>query len=120
MHTISAAEEGYHSKHGSYACSLAGLADATKPGPDNPGVYFDPELASGKKGGYVFAVSGCDALHYKAVAEPALDDSGQRAFCTDERGTIRASADGKATSCLSSGEEIDQKTYPGFGATIID
>jgi hypothetical protein len=119
MRTIGAAEEGYHSGHGTYACSLTALADASKPGPGG-GVYFDPELASGKKGAYVLAISGCDAAHYKAVAEPAMADSGQRAFCTDERGSIRASADGKATTCLSSGEEIDQKIYPPVGTAIVE
>jgi len=119
MRTIGAAEEGYHAKRGSYACSLAALADANKPGPEG-GVYLDPELATGKKGGYVFAISGCDALHYKAVAEPAIEDSGQRAFCTDERGAMRASADGKATTCLSSGEEVDPKMYPQYGVGSVD
>jgi hypothetical protein len=119
MRTIVAEEESYHSRRGSYACSLAGLADANKPGPGG-GAFFDPELATGKKGGYVFAISGCDALHYKAVAEPALEDTGQRAFCTDERGTIRASSDGRATTCLASGEELDPKLNPQYGLGSAD
>jgi TonB family protein len=69
---------------------------------------------SGKKNGYSFAISGCDASHYQFVAEPAVPDSGQRAFCSDESGTVRASADGKAATCLSSGEVVEQKT-PGPG-----
>ena len=119
MRTISVAEEGYHSQRGTYACSLAGLSNANRPASEGGGTFFDPELAAGRKGGYVFAISGCDGLHYKAVAEPAIADSGQRAFCTDERGAIRASADGKATTCLSSGEELDPKLYPQyrFGST---
>jgi len=118
IRTIGAAEDGYHARRGSYACSLTGLSAANKPAPEGGGV-FDPELATGRKGGYVFAISGCDGLHYKAVAEPAIADSGQRAFCTDERGAIRASADGKATTCLASGEELDPKVYPQyrFGST---
>jgi|SRR5215469_4535600 len=110
MTVIGAAEEGYHSKRGTYACSLQGLADANKPSPAG-GFFFDPELATGKKGGYIFAISGCDGLHYKAVAEPAIEDSGQPAFCTDERGAILSSPDGKATTCLRSGEEVDPKAY---------
>lgn len=119
MRTIAGEEESYHARRGSYACSLAGLADANKPSPEG-GAFFDPELATGKKGGYVFAISGCDALHYKAVAEPALEDSGQRAFCTDERGAIRASSDGKATTCLTSGEEVDQNLYSPLGLRSAD
>jgi hypothetical protein len=115
MGTIGAGEESYHAKRGTYACSLAALAEANKPGSEGGGyVYFDPALVIGQKDGYVFAISGCDALHYKAVAEPAIVDSGERAFCIDERGAIRASADGKATTCLSRGEEVQQ---PGSGST---
>lgn len=110
MRAIGAAEEGYHAKRGGYACTLPALADATKPGPEG-GAYFDPELATGKKGGYIFALSACDTLHYKAVAEPAIEDSGQHAFCSDERGSILFSRDGKATTCLGSGEEVDPKAY---------
>ena len=120
MRTIAGAEEFYHSRRGTYACSLALLADANKPGPEGGGgAALDPELATGKKGGYIFAISGCDGLHYKAVAEPAIEDSGQRAFCSDERGPILASVDGKATTCLASGEEVDIKSnpQPGSGST---
>ena len=120
MRTIVGAEEIYHSRRGTYACSLALLADVNKPGPEGGGgAVLDPELATGKKGGYIFAISGCDGLHYKAVAEPAIEDSGQRAFCSDERGPILASVDGKATTCLASGEDVDIKTYsqPGSGST---
>lgn len=120
MRTIGGAEEIYHSRRGTYACSLAALADANKPGVEGGGAFFDPELATGKKGGYIFAISGCDALHYKAVAEPAIGDSGQRAFCSDERGAILASADGKATTCLASGEEVDMKAYPQLGVGLTD
>lgn len=120
MRTIDGAEEVYHSKRGTYACSMAALGDANKSGAEGGAAFFDPELATGKKGGYIFAISGCDALHYKAVAEPAMEDSGQRAFCSDERGAILASADGKATTCLASGEEVDMKAYPQLGVGSTD
>jgi TonB family protein len=44
------------------------------------------------------------------VAEPVVPDSGQRAFCSDEGGVVRASADGKASSCLSGGEVVEKAT----------
>jgi len=66
-------------------------------------------------------ISSCDGSHYKIVGEPAAPDSGQRAFCSDESGTIRASADGKATSCLSSGEEIQgSAAATGAAAAVFD
>src|SRR5260221_5521586 len=53
-------------------------------------------------------ISGCDGTHYKIVAEPAVLDSGQRAFCSDDSGAVRAAADGQATTCLASGEPVPQ------------
>jgi TonB family protein len=55
----------------------------------------------------VYVISGCDGTQYKIVAEPEINDSGQRAFCSDESGAMRAASDGKATTCLSSGEAIE-------------
>jgi TonB family protein len=104
---ITTAEKAYQSAHGGFGCSLSALGGAGKqPGTKNGAYLYDPQLASGKKSGYIFAISGCDASHFKIVAEPAAPGSGQRAFCSDESGTIRASADGKATTCLSSGEPL--------------
>lgn len=111
---IVAAEEAYHSRRGTYACSLAALAGTDKSQPESGGFLFDPGLATGKEGGYIFAISGCDGSHYKAVAEPAIGDSGRRAFCTDEHGAMLASADGKATTCLVRGEHLDPSVYPQF------
>jgi TonB family protein len=71
-------------------------------------------LASGKKNGYNFVISGCDGTHYQLVAEPAVPDSGQRAYCSDESGTVRASSDGKAATCVSSGQVVENKS-PGPG-----
>ncbi len=115
LRTVVAAEKSYQSAQGSFACTLSKLGSSSKPG-INAG-YFDPELASGKKNGYIYAISGCDSSHYKLVAEPAVPDSGQRSFCSDESGAVRASADGKATTCLRSGEAVtDDK---GLGATGV-
>ena len=63
------------------------------------------ELAGGKQNGYVYALSGCDARHFKAVAEPATPNAGKRAFCVDEDGHVKSSNDGKATTCLTKGEQ---------------
>jgi len=79
---------------------------------------YDSELADGKKNGYIFAISACDASHYKIVAEPAVPDSGQRAFCSDEGGAVRASADGKAMTCLSSGEAVETDKTQGLNGAV--
>ncbi len=70
---------------------------------------YDSQVVSGKKNGYTFAISGCDTSHYRVVAEPEVPDSGQRAFCSDESGMVRASADGKSATCLASGKVVEEK-----------
>lgn len=98
LQIVNAAEKNYLSEQGQYACSLAGLGSE---------YLFDPELATGSKNGYNFVISSCDGGRYRVVAEPALADSGLRAFCSDESGETRSAADGKATTCLSSGEVLE-------------
>ncbi len=105
---VTTAEKAYQSAHGAFACSLVALGSAKLPRQGSGAYLYDRELATGTKAGYIFAISGCDGSRYKVVAEPAAPDSGGRAFCSDESGTIRASADGKATTCLTSGEPVPQ------------
>jgi hypothetical protein len=97
---VTSAQKSYNSGHGRFACTLTALGTGGKQ-PASRATFFDPELTSGKKSGYLFAISGCDVSHDKIVAEPELPDSGQRAFCSDEGGTIRAAADGKGNHLLS-------------------
>jgi TonB family protein len=115
LRTVSESEKGYAKANGGYACTLSALGKRGA----NAQVLWDAQLASGKKGGYIYAISSCDASHYKVVAEPAVSDSGQRAFCSDEGGTIRAAKDGKATTCLSSGEAVEEERLTGLGATAV-
>lgn len=71
---------------------------------------IDDDLASGTKNGYVFALTGCDsspATHFKVAAEPATRTPGMRAFCAAEDGVLKASDDGKATTCLASGKPVE-------------
>ena len=111
MRVIMGAQNSYRQTHGSYACSLAGLMGKGQ----NNGPFAD--LATGKHGGYVYAISGCDGTQYKIVAESEINDSGQRAFCSDESGALRAASDGKATTCLSSGEAVAEEATGGQHAT---
>jgi len=115
LRTVAESEKAYSKMQGSYACSLSALA---KKNTDGKMFFWDTQLASGKKGGYIYAISNCDASHYKIVAEPAVPDSGQRAFCSDESGTIRAATDGKAITCLSSGEAVENEP-PGYPQHVL-
>jgi hypothetical protein len=111
VHQIVIAEKGYQSTHDGFACTLAALANRPGRQPQQ-GLLYDRQLAGGQENGYVFAISGCDGTHYKIVAEPAIPDSGGRAFCSDESGAIRAAADGKATTCLANGEPVQDQFAP--------
>lgn len=114
LRMVNGAEKNYSSAKGRYACSLSLLGSQ---------YLYDPELAKGSKYGYNFVISSCDGSHYKLVAEPAVGDSEQRAFCSDETGEIRASADGKATTCLSSGEVVEKamgETASGLAAAMAE
>jgi len=111
------AEKSYQTVEGEFACTLSALGNNSKrAGASRPHPYlYDSQLAGGKKNGYRFDISACDATHYRILAEPEAPDTGQRAFCSDESGTLRASADGRGATCLASGEVIEDK--PPFGAT---
>jgi TonB family protein len=110
IRAVIAAEKSYQSAQGGFACTLSGLGSASKTsGSPRRNYLYDSQLAGGKKNGYTFAISDCDASHYHAIAEPVLPESGQRAYCADESGTVRSSSEGKAATCLSTGEVVEEK-----------
>jgi len=96
--------------HG-FTCTLSDLGGMGSGGgmTEHQAMLIDPRLASGKKNGYVFSLSGCDgppASRFSIAAEPANPAAGTRAFCSDESHVIRFSADGKADSCLTMGKPL--------------
>jgi len=110
IRSIVSAENAYHSKHSErgYTCSLTELAQAaSEAGSENDRFMVDAELAAGRKNGYVFALTGCDGLHFKVAAEPATAAAGQRAYCADQSGEVKFASDGKATTCLSRGQSMN-------------
>ena len=110
IRSIVSAENAYHSKHSErgYTCSLTELAQAApEAGSENDRFMVDAELAAGRKNGYVFALTGCDGLHFKVAAEPATAAAGQRAYCADQSGEVKFASDGKATTCLSRGQSLN-------------
>ena len=121
LRAIVSAENRYRSSHSErgYTCSLTELVrtGAEPPGED-PAGFIETPLASGKKAGYIFALTGCDGLHYKVAAEPATPAAGQGAFCADETGEIKFARDGKATTCLSRGQSLNDANT--FEATSVD
>jgi TonB family protein len=104
VQAVVGAEKSYQAANNAYACTLTVLGKSKETGQR---YLWDQQLVNGKRNDYVFAISGCDATHYQLAAEPATPEAGQRAFCADEGGTLKASSDGKATTCISSGTVVE-------------
>jgi hypothetical protein len=113
VRTINTAEVSYAATFPAtgFTCTLSDLGGMGSGGgpTEHQAMLIDPRLASGRKNGYVFAVNGCGgtpASRYGVTATPVDPGSGTRAFCSNESGVIRFSADGYATSCLAAGKPL--------------
>ena len=112
LRKILAAETTYAASYPTvgYTCTLSdldgfGAAEAN----EHQAMLISSGLASGKHLGYIFALSGCagtPATSFRLTAAPIGDSYGRRAFCSDQLGAIRSSADGSAATCLASGRPV--------------
>ncbi len=109
MRSILTAENTYKSTYASvgYTCTLSDL-DGFGGGEPNEhqAMLIASGLASGKKHGYVFTLSGCEgtpAKSFHLAAVPAGNSFGRRAFCAEPSGAIRYSTDGSIATCQASG-----------------
>jgi len=113
VRAINTAEATYataYPGHG-YTCTLSDLGGMGGGGgaDEHHAMFIDPRLASGKKNGYMFRLSGCEespAYRFRVTAVPADPGSGARAFCSDETAVIRFATDNNAASCLSVGTPL--------------
>jgi type IV pilus assembly protein PilA len=104
VRTLVIAEVGYAASHPGegYTCSLSDLAAAQS----NVG-----SLATGQKSGYVFELTNCSAgaagaanVKYQVVAYPLrVNQTGTRAFCSDESGVVKLDSGGSARACVENG-----------------
>lgn len=107
VRTINAAEVNYSVNHaaGGFTCSFSDLAGDR---------LISGELASGQKTGYAFVLENCSPaeagatnVKYQIVAYPVeLNQTGTRAFCSDESGVIKVDANGSAQGCLENGSPL--------------
>ncbi len=93
-----------------YTCALSDLdgfgAAETN---EHQAMLISSGLASGKHQGYHFSLSGCTgtpAASFRLTAAPIGNSYGRRAFCSDQSGAIRSSADGGVATCLSNGTPV--------------
>jgi hypothetical protein len=88
-----------------YTCSVSDLTEAQS---------IANLLATGQKNGYVFELTGCAAgtegganAKYQLVAYPLrVNQTGVRAFCSDESGVIKVDPSGSARRCLENGGDL--------------
>lgn len=120
MRTILTAEVTYFSTYPTvgYTCALSDL-DGFGGGEPNEhqAMLIASGLAGGKKFGYVFTLTGCSgtpASSFHLVAAPAADSLGRRAFCSDQSGAIRYSADGNAATCVANGSPVQLTGKAGW------
>lgn len=112
MRTILSAEKTYAATYSSvgYTCTISDLDGfgADQPGP-HQAMLIGSGLASGKSHGYMFSLSGCassPATSFVLTATPMNGMYGQRVFCADQTGAIRASDAGSANSCAANGVPV--------------
>jgi type IV pilus assembly protein PilA len=112
LRTIGQSELQYNSAYpaNGFACSLAALGGDPKSGAPTAQAsqLITPDLASGQKAGYTFAITNCTKVTvnnqdmytgYEITAVPnSVGRTGDRGYCTDENSTIRYDPQG-GTNC---------------------
>jgi hypothetical protein len=109
MRTILAAETTYAKNYPAvgYTCTLSDLDGFGGGEPDeHQARLINSGLASGRKYGFVFTLSGCGAspasvFHFSAT--PNANTVGRKAFCADQSAVVRSSEDGNAANCFAHG-----------------
>lgn len=104
VRTLNIAEISYVGLHPEigFTCSLSDLAGAR---------LIDGALASGQRNGYAFELTGCAAEHegganvkYQVVAYPVrVNQTGVRAFCSDESTGVKVDTAGSSRNCVENG-----------------
>ena len=109
MRTIITAEVTYASAYPTvgFTCSLSSLDGFGRGEPnEHQAMLINSGLASGKKYGFVFTLSGCGgtpAASFHLTAAPNGTTYGRKAFCADQSGVIRSSSEGNPATCLARG-----------------
>jgi hypothetical protein len=112
MRTILTAEITYAASYPrvGFSCTLSDLDGFGRGEPnEHQAMLINSGLASGKKYGFVFALSGCGsapATSFHLSAAPNANTFGRKAFCADQSGTIRSSDDGNLAHCFAGGTVI--------------
>jgi competence protein ComGC len=106
VRTLVSAEASYANVHSNagFTCSLSDLAGDG---------LITSDLATGQKTGYTFELQNCTSdagganVKFQVVAYPLTENqTGVRAFCSDESSVIKVDANGSARACLENGSAL--------------
>ena len=109
MRSILTAETTYAATYPAtgFTCTLSNLDGfGSSERNEHQAMLINSGLASGKRYGFVFALSECGAspaAKFQLTAAPSARTMGRKAFCADQSGVIRSSNDGKPETCMASG-----------------
>jgi hypothetical protein len=112
MRSILTAEKLYAATYPrvGYTCTLSDLDGFGNGEPnEHQAMLINSGLASGKRYGFVFTLSGCSnvpSTTFHLTAAPNANTFGRRALCADQSAVVRSSADGNAATCLASGTPL--------------
>ena len=117
VRTINTAEISYASEYPKVGCAatLAALGGTKCSPPDETSAcLIDNRLASSEKNGYRFELRSCihsqtgmEGDKYKIVAYPLnRNQTGVRAFCSDESAIIKVDENGSPDDCLATGTPL--------------
>jgi hypothetical protein len=111
--TILVAESRYASTYPGqgFTCSLSDL-DGFGGGEPNEhqAMLIESRLASGKKSGYTFALSGCQGspvARFELTAVPTTGPGTGKSYCATQDGEVRYALDGTAASCWKAERTIE-------------
>jgi type IV pilus assembly protein PilA len=116
VRALNTAELSYQSEYPKvgFTCSLPALGGSGRSAPSaDHAQLIDERLASGEMNGYRFELRNCvnsetDGHKYQVAAYPRVgNQSGVRAFCSDETQVVRVDAGGSADDCLTSGSPLE-------------
>jgi type II secretory pathway pseudopilin PulG len=115
VRSLNSAESSYQNEYPNigFTCSLETLggSSTSTPSADHAQI-IDDRLGAGEKNGYRFELRNCvnseaDGSKYQVVAYPKVrNQTGMRAFCSDESGVIKVDPSGSADDCLNSGAPL--------------
>ena len=117
-------EKAYAAAHPEigYACALSSLEPQKTESTDaeRTPALFDPGPGNEEWNGYRFTLNGCGGTpssKYRLAAVPIDSESTGKTFCADESGKVKFVTSGKASSCFSSGQELNR---PPAYAPVVD